>query len=162
MSIERFIYTDGPDKGRIKDLEVARDLAETEDTWRDEHDGKPMLAPPTRLGESETHYRDMVNDELDRLIRVKMLKELDELAAIYSDPALREADPESSDEAWLSYGIANRLASLGEEHGFDLQTCEEIMAMPFEEAFETAYSNLVSAGLDADEILAEFMEEPQE
>lgn len=30
--------------------------------------------------------------------------------------------------------------------------------MPFEEAFETAYSNLVSAGLDADEVLAEFME----
>jgi len=34
--------------------------------------------------------------------------------------------------------------------------------VPFEEAFETAFGYLTQAGLDADEVLAPFMEEPEE
>ncbi|MEX2006804.1 MAG: hypothetical protein WD877_01335 [Candidatus Saccharimonadales bacterium] len=56
--------------------------------------------------------------------------------------------------------IADVLSRLGEEYGFDSETCEEIAAMPFSDAFETAYSYLSQAGLDPDEILDEFMEEP--
>ncbi len=56
--------------------------------------------------------------------------------------------------------LADILSGYGEEHGFDAQTCEEIAAMPFDEAFEAAYSYLSQAGLDPDEILATFMEEP--
>lgn len=127
MAIEKYIHTDGPDKARIKDLEIAWGMAETEDAWRQENDGKPMLSPPSRLGKSEIHFRDIVNEELNRLIRIRVLKELDEgFESVYSDPAVRETDPESSDEAWLSYGIANKLASLSEEHGFDDETCYEI------------------------------------
>jgi hypothetical protein len=58
--------------------------------------------------------------------------------------------------------IAEVLRGYGEEHGFDAETCEEIAAMPFPEAFETAYSYLTSAGLDADTVLACFMQEPEE
>lgn len=58
--------------------------------------------------------------------------------------------------------IADRLKSFGDESGFDQQTCDEIAEMPFFDAFETAYSYLTQAGLDADEVLAEFMQEPQE
>ncbi len=59
--------------------------------------------------------------------------------------------------------IADLLSSrYGEEHGFDPETCAEISAMTFDEAFETAYGYLAQAGLDPDEALAKFMEEPQE
>lgn len=54
--------------------------------------------------------------------------------------------------------IANLLMSLGVEHGFDSETCEEIAQQPFEEAFQTAYGYLTQAGLNADEVLAEFTE----
>lgn len=56
--------------------------------------------------------------------------------------------------------LADILSSYGEEHGFDAQTCEEVADMEFEEAFETSYGYLSQAGLDPDEVLASFMEEP--
>lgn len=58
--------------------------------------------------------------------------------------------------------ISDILEQYGEEHGFDAETCEEIAAMEFPDAFETAFSYLTHAGLDPDEILATFMEEPEE
>jgi hypothetical protein len=157
--IEKYIVTDGPDKGRISDIGIAQELAETEDAWREEIGGVPMIQPPERLGKSEVRYREMVEGELSRLIiedvTSKTKSELDE---IYSTEAARQADPEENDEDWLRYRMVNRLSALGEEHGFDDQTCYEILEMPFPEAFETAYGYLSQAGLDADTILAGFME----
>lgn len=69
---------------------------------------------------------------------------------------------ESVEPLTPSQEIADLLISFGEEIGFDTETCEEISASPFEEAFETAYSYLTQAGLNADEILASFVEEPEE
>ena len=53
--------------------------------------------------------------------------------------------------------IADALASF-ETDGLDPETRAEIAVLPFDEAFEAAYSYLTQAGLDADEILAPFME----
>lgn len=58
----------------------------------------------------------------------------------------------------LSQEIADKLRALGEDWGFDQETCDEIAQLPFGEAFEMAYSYLVQAGFDPDEILADFME----
>ena len=64
-----------------------------------------------------------------------------------------------------SIEIANILRDLDKkfdgELGFDQETCEEIADAPFEEAFETAYSYLVQAGLDPEEVLSDFLEEPK-
>ena len=56
-----------------------------------------------------------------------------------------------------SHEIAQLLRSLGEGLGFDEETCNEIANMAFEEAFETAYGYLTQAGLEADEVLADFL-----
>lgn len=53
--------------------------------------------------------------------------------------------------------IADVLAPFG-DYGLDPETRAEIAVLPFDEAFETAYSYLMQAGLDADEILAPFTE----
>lgn len=58
--------------------------------------------------------------------------------------------------------IARRMSAIGEEFGFDAETCAEIAAEPYAEAFETAYSYLMQAGLDADVVLAPFMKNSQE
>jgi hypothetical protein len=58
----------------------------------------------------------------------------------------------------LSQKIARILGELGNDYGFDLETVQEIAGLPFEEAFEMAYSYLMQAGLDADTILAQFTE----
>jgi hypothetical protein len=58
--------------------------------------------------------------------------------------------------------IADILRNYGEEYGFDAITCREIEAMSFEEAYEVAYSYLTQAGLDADEILASLVEQPEQ
>ena len=54
--------------------------------------------------------------------------------------------------------IAETLRALGEDFGFDSETCDEIAKMPLEDALETAYGYLVQAGLDPEEILSDFME----
>ena len=59
-------------------------------------------------------------------------------------------------------GSGDTLRALGEEHGFDKETCDEIAELPFDEAFETAYGYLVQAGFDPDEILADFIEPADE
>jgi hypothetical protein len=61
-----------------------------------------------------------------------------------------------------SQEIAGMLSELGEAHGFDAETCDDIGNQPFEEALETAYSYLASAGLDPDEFLAGFFEPPDQ
>ncbi len=61
-----------------------------------------------------------------------------------------------------SQEIGDTLRALGEEHGFDKETCDEIAELPFDEAFETAYGYLVQAGFDTDEILADFIEPADE
>ena len=40
--IEKFIETEGLNKGRVKDIAIAMELAYTEDAWRDENGGKPF------------------------------------------------------------------------------------------------------------------------
>lgn len=61
-------------------------------------------------------------------------------------------------ELLSSSEIADALAPF-EDDGLDIETRVEIALMPFDEAFEAAYGCLMQAGLDADEILASFMEE---
>lgn len=51
------------------------------------------------------------------------------------------------------------LKELGEEFGFDEETCQEIAETSFEEAIESAYSYLTQAGLDADDVLECFFRE---
>lgn len=156
--IEKFIVTEGIDRGRIKDIDIAMELAYIEDAWREENNGQPMLNPPERLGKPEIHFRDILNNELKKLILVKLNEEVNQnFDAIYTN-ATRENDLENSDERWLTYRIASKLSSIGEEHGFDLDTCNEILGMSFAEAYETAYGYLAQAGLDADSILADFTE----
>lgn len=163
MPLEKYVSTKGLDRGRIKDLDIAQDLAYIEDAWREDNGGIPMSRPPQRLGKGEFRFRDSINTELRRLIRLKMVEELDSsFESVYSDPALKEADPENSDEGWLSYRLANRLATIGKRHGFDDETCYEILEMPFSEGFEAAHGYLTRAGLDPEEVLASFMEEPEE
>ena len=57
--------------------------------------------------------------------------------------------------------IADVLRKLGEDNGFDDETCDEVASMPFTDAFEAAYGYLTQAGLDPDEELASFMEDPE-
>lgn len=57
------------------------------------------------------------------------------------------------------YEIVLILRVWGDEFGFDEETCREIFETPFEEAFESAYSYLAQAGLDADEVLKCFIRE---
>lgn len=61
-----------------------------------------------------------------------------------------------------SQEIADKLRGIGEEAGFDPETCDEVSEMDFPDAFETAFGYLAQAGLDPEEVLAEFMEEPEE
>lgn len=58
--------------------------------------------------------------------------------------------------------IAEALKALGEDFGFDDETCDEIAEMPFENAFEAAYSYLVQADLDPEAVLADFIEAPEQ
>lgn len=67
-----------------------------------------------------------------------------------------EAGPEPE-----SKEIADILRGYGEEHGFDEETCQEVEALSFVEAYEAAYGYLTQAGLDADEILAVLIEQPE-
>lgn len=57
-----------------------------------------------------------------------------------------------------SQAIANILRTIGEEYGFDGETCDEIEALPFSEAFEVAYGYLMQAGLDPYRVLEAFIE----
>ena len=68
---------------------------------------------------------------------------------------------EKKEIIFRSKKIAEALRALGEDFGFDNETCDEIAEMPFEDAFEAAYSYLVQAGLDPEEVLADFMEAPE-
>ncbi len=65
-----------------------------------------------------------------------------------------EQGPEAKTE---SQKIADELRSVGEELGFDPETCDEIARMPFDDAFETAFSYLTQAGLDPEEVLSNFL-----
>jgi hypothetical protein len=76
---------------------------------------------------------------------------------------MNETSPKGETEPKTpSQEIADTLAgTYGEEAGFDEETLEEIATQPFEEAFETAYSYLTQAGLDADIVLAPWMEQTE-
>lgn len=71
--------------------------------------------------------------------------------------AIAELENEHDTESHSSKEIAESLA-LYEDYSLDPETCSEIAAMPFDNAFETAYGYLVQAGLDADEILVQFIQ----
>jgi hypothetical protein len=74
----------------------------------------------------------------------------------FSEHSGQEPVTPSQEIAWM-------LSQYGEEAGFDSQTLDELAREPFEEAFETAYSYLTQAGIDADEALAPWIEpEPNE
>lgn len=53
--------------------------------------------------------------------------------------------------------IADMLTSIGEEYGFDDETVAEIADLPYAQAFVIAYSYVIQAGLDADEMLSVFL-----
>jgi len=65
--------------------------------------------------------------------------------------------PENNETLNPSQEIADKLRDI-----FDPETCDEIAEMEFEDALEAAYGYLIQAGLDADEILSEFMDEPEQ
>ncbi|HTE58347.1 MAG TPA: hypothetical protein VK694_06395 [Verrucomicrobiae bacterium] len=97
--IEKYVITDGPDKGHIKDIDIAMDLAYTEDAWREENGGIPMNQPPERLGKPEFRFRQLINSELSRLILEDIvLTTKNELNEIYNTEAARQADPEENNE----------------------------------------------------------------
>lgn len=61
----------------------------------------------------------------------------------------------SKEHKLASQQIADRLRALGEEHGFDKETCDEIAGLPPDEAYEAAYGLIMQAGLDPDELIAD-------
>jgi len=69
--------------------------------------------------------------------------------------------PESNETLSPSQEISNLLLEFGEEFGFDEETCKEVSEMEFEDAFEVTYGYLVQAGLDADEILSDFLKDSE-
>lgn len=69
---------------------------------------------------------------------------------------------EKSEKLTPSQEIAKVLRGVGEELGFDEETCSEIAKLSFEEGLETAYSYLTQAGLNAEEVLAPFLEETEQ
>jgi hypothetical protein len=71
---------------------------------------------------------------------------------IYDDETVSVLEKAPSSE------IGRMLSVFGEEYGFDDETVAEIAAEPYHQAFETAYSYLEQAGLDADEVLSAFIE----
>jgi hypothetical protein len=44
-ALGRFIETEGADKGRIKDKDIAWEVALADDAWREEYDGQPLSQP---------------------------------------------------------------------------------------------------------------------
>jgi hypothetical protein len=113
---------------------------------------------PSDINDALMYAEGMGYDEVAKTLR-EALEKLDSPTIItYLDVAIMGHE----DDTTTSHKIAEVLRGLGEEYGFDYETCDEIVAMPFEVAFETAYSYLTQAGLDADEILAEFVEETEE
>jgi hypothetical protein len=65
-----------------------------------------------------------------------------------------EAEPQTP-----SQELADRLRGQGPD--FDEQTVVDIASMPFAEAFEVAFSYVTQAGMDAEKLLAAWLE-PQE
>lgn len=110
--IERYIELDGPDKGRIKNVGIAFDLADIEEAWREEGDGTPMLDPPERAGKHEVHFRELVNDQLKKLIIDDASAEFSlQFDAIYNTPEARAKDPENTDPLWIEFRNASKLAA---------------------------------------------------
>ncbi len=75
---------------------------------------------------------------------------------------MSEQLPSNPEDFEISQDIAEICASLGEEFGFDSETLIEISSLPFEQAFEAAYSYLTQAGLNADEVLSSWLEDNPE
>jgi len=72
-------------------------------------------------------------------------------------------NPESgAEQLTYSQEMVNLLRRLGEDYGFDVQTCDEIAELSFEEAFETSYGYLVQAGLDPEDVLQDYLEQPEQ
>lgn len=161
-SIEHFLETSGPDKGRIKDVDVAWEVALSDAAWRDEAGGQPMLPPPERVRKVPVYYSDLIEQEIARIVLSKVISKdaaSEALRKLHDELHDRASDPEAESEAWFAWRIGRKLLnSFGPEYGFDYETCNEIAAMPFEEAFQMAYSYLMQAGCDPDEVLAEFIE----
>lgn len=69
---------------------------------------------------------------------------------------------EGNEILFQSKKIAETLKALGEDYGFDNETCDEIAEIPFEDAVEAAYGYIVQAGLDPEAVLADFIEAPEQ
>lgn len=50
------------------------------------------------------------------------------------------------------------LEGIGEDFGFDIETCSEIASLPLIDAIEMVYSYLVQAGFDPEDVLSDFLE----
>jgi hypothetical protein len=112
---------------------------------------------PSDLHDALTYAEGMGYDEVAEALRDALDKLESSLIMPVSEIAIM-----GHEEKTPSQKIAGILRELGEELGFDSETCDEVAAMSFEKAFETAYGYVTQAGLDADEILADFTEVPEE
>ncbi len=97
-----------------------------------------------------------INDLQDALIYAQNMGH-DELAPELRN-AITELENEYNSELQPGKEIAESLAPY-DDYGLDPETRTEIAAMPFDEAFETAYGYLMQAGINADEALAQFIEQ---
>ena len=97
-----------------------------------------------------------INDLQDALIYARNMGH-DELAPELRN-AITELENEYNSELQPGKEIAESLAPY-DDYGLDPETRTEIAAMPFDEAFETAYGYLMQAGINADEALAQFIEQ---
>ena len=156
--LDQFIVAEGPNKGRISDKEVALELALTDEAWRAENDGRAVSNPPERMGKSGILYSESLESALGAILTKRVMSDItDGLPKLFKETHDEGSDPELADERWLSWRIATKLFdSFGVAHGFDYETCNELAALPFSEAFEAAYNYLSQAGLDPDKVLEEF------
>lgn len=95
----------------------------------------------TSLGLDQQHY-DVLDDDGVSHTLITVITKMPAEAENQSEPGQKVAE--------LLTGFS--------EYGFDSETIDEIARLPFEEAFEVAYSYLTQAGLDANAILVNFIE----
>lgn len=74
--IEKYIVMSGPDKGRIHDDDISWELAHAEYDWRKENADQPSLEANEQPGKPLVSFKDIINDELKRLVTEKIIEEI--------------------------------------------------------------------------------------
>jgi len=149
--IEKYIITEGEYIGRIIDNDLAYEIAIYEEAWR----GEPEYVTNQSLVTENSEKR---NEYFNRLAHGELMTAMvnKATAEIQNEmDALRDLIDEKQERAFTQQ-LVTYLEKF-EEYGFDLQTLLDIKELPFEIAFENAYSMLMQAGLDADIILDDFI-----